>query len=93
MNCVNLSEFKAVLAHEFGHFSQSAIASSYTYVASRIIGDIVDGEDWFDRLIDWCKEQDNVISARSGHVVGGPLWVGRKILEWCSRRSRSSGWR
>lgn len=52
VNCVNLSEFKAVLAHEFGHFSQSAMASSYTYVASRIIGDLVDGEDWFDRMIE-----------------------------------------
>src|SRR4051794_26557705 len=54
VNSVNLSEFKAVLAHEFGHFSQSAMASSYTYVASRIIGDLVEGEDWFDRFVNWC---------------------------------------
>lgn len=81
VNCVNLSEFKAVLAHEFGHFSQSAMASSYTYVASSIIGDLVDGEDWFDRLINWCKRQDNVV-AIFGHVIGGCLWFGRKILEW-----------
>ena len=59
VNSVNLSEFKAVLAHEFGHFSQSAMASSYTYVASRIIGDLVEGEDWFDRFVNWCKKQDN----------------------------------
>src|SRR5262245_27545265 len=81
VNCVNLSEFKAVLAHEFGHFSQSAMASSYTYVASRIIGDLVDGEDWFDRLINWCKRQDNAIKF-FGHFVGGCLWVGRSVLEW-----------
>ena len=30
VNCVNLSEFKAVLAHEFGHFCQPGLASSYT---------------------------------------------------------------
>src|SRR5438477_214258 len=77
VNCVNLSEFKAVLAHEFGHFSQSAMASSYTYVASRIIGDLVDGEDWFDRLVNWCKKQDNAVSI-FGHAIGACLWVGRK---------------
>ena len=82
VNSCNLSEFKAVLAHEFGHFSQSAMASSYTYVASRIIGDLVEGEDWFDRLLNWCKKQDNAIAV-VGHVIGAPLWVGRKILEQC----------
>ncbi len=81
VNCVNLSEFKAVLAHEFGHFSQSAMGSSYAYVATRIIGDLVDGEDWFDRLINWCKRQDNAVSI-FGHVIGSCLWLGRKVLEW-----------
>ena len=84
VNSVNLSEFKAVLAHEFGHFSQSAMASSYTYVASRIIGDLVEGEDWFDRVIGWCKKQDNAFSI-FGHVVGAPLWVMKKVLEQCYR--------
>jgi Zn-dependent protease with chaperone function len=81
VNCVNLSEFKAVLAHEFGHFSQSAVASSYTYVTSQIIEDLIAGEDWFDRFIGWCKRQDTVI-ALFGHVVSTCLWIGRKILEW-----------
>ncbi len=82
VNSCNLSEFKAVLAHEFGHFSQSAMASSYTYVASRIIGDLVEGEDWFDRMINWSKKQDNAFAV-FGHVVGAPLWITRKILEQC----------
>lgn len=82
VNSVNLSEFKAVLAHEFGHFGQSATASSYTYVASRIIGDLVEGEDWFDRVVNWCKRQDNVLKI-IGYTVGAPLWLGRKVLEQC----------
>jgi Zn-dependent protease with chaperone function len=82
VNSVNLSEFKAVLAHEFGHFSQSAMASSYTYVANRIIADLVEGEDWFDRVVNWLKKQDNVFAV-VGHAIGAPLWVGRKVLEWC----------
>ena len=81
VNSVNLSEFKAVMAHEFGHFSQSAMASSYTYVASRIIGDLVEGEDWFDRLVTWCKQQESVFKV-IGYCIGAPLWVGRKVLEW-----------
>src|SRR5579883_2646341 len=81
VNSVNLSEFKAVLAHEFGHFSQSAMASSYTYVAHRIIADLVEGEDWFDRMVNWCKKQQNAISV-FGYAIGAPLWVGRKVLEW-----------
>ena len=40
VNCINLSEFKSVLAHEFGHFSQSGFTSSYGYVASKIIIDM-----------------------------------------------------
>ena len=80
VNCLNLSEFKSVLAHEFGHFSQSGFASSYGYVASKIIIDLVEGEDWFDRAVDWCKEQQNVFSP-FGYAVGGMLWLGRKVLE------------
>src|SRR5437588_8378554 len=53
VNVMNLSEFKSVMAHEFGHFCQSAYASSYTYIAQRIIIDLVEGEDWFDRMVHW----------------------------------------
>jgi Zn-dependent protease with chaperone function len=79
VNCMNLSEFKSVLAHEFGHFSQSAMATSYTYVVHRIIVDLVAGEDWFDRVLNWCKRQENVLKI-FGLVVGGTLAIGRKIL-------------
>ena len=81
VNSMNLSEFKAVLAHEFGHFCHLGKTSSYTVVVKRIIFDLVEGEDWFDRLIDWSKRQENAVSL-FGHVVGGCLWVGRKVLWW-----------
>ena len=81
VNCMNLTEFKSVLAHEFGHFSQSAVSTSYSYVANRIIIDLIAGEDWFDRFLDWCKEQKNALSV-IGYGFGGPLWLGRKILWW-----------
>ncbi len=54
VNSVNLTEFKAVLAHEFGHFSQKSMKlGSYIYVANRIIHEMVFGrnqwDEWFDQ--------------------------------------------
>ena len=38
VNCVNISEFKAILAHEFGHFSQRSMKlGSFVYNLNRII--------------------------------------------------------
>ena len=46
VNRLNLSEFKAVLAHEFGHFSQSSMKlGTYVYTANRILADIVYARD------------------------------------------------
>jgi Zn-dependent protease with chaperone function len=80
VNCINLSEFKSVMAHEFGHFCQSGYIASYSYVASKIILDIIVGEDMLDRMVQWCQRQDGVI-ALFGYVIGAPLWVGKKLLE------------
>src|SRR5690349_15261900 len=38
VNCLNISEFKAVMAHEFGHFSQRSMKlGSFVYNVNRII--------------------------------------------------------
>lgn len=53
VNHLNLSEFKAVLAHEFGHFSQRSMKlGSYVYMSNRIIGELVFGRDWVDDTVD-----------------------------------------
>jgi Zn-dependent protease with chaperone function len=42
VNSINVSEFKAVMAHEFGHFSQRSMKlGSFTYSANRIIHNIL----------------------------------------------------
>jgi len=52
-NALTLSEFKAVLAHEFGHFAQRSMAvGRWVYVARRIAEHIVAKRDGFDRLLD-----------------------------------------
>jgi Zn-dependent protease with chaperone function len=81
VNCLNLAEFKAVLAHEFGHFAQRSMQiSHYVYVANRIISDIVMGQDAFDRMLDrWRRSQNGL--AVIGMGVYGALWGIRKGLE------------
>ena len=53
VNSLNLSEFKAVMAHEFGHFSQRSMKlGSYVYVVNRVIYNLVYDRDGWDRLLD-----------------------------------------
>jgi len=57
VNILNKSELKAILAHEFGHFSQkSTRLGSYLYVANNIIHTMVYQNDkWDQLLIQWAN--------------------------------------
>lgn len=52
VNCVNITEFKAILAHEFGHFSQSSTRlGSYVYRFNRIVHNLLyDNDTWSSTL-------------------------------------------
>lgn len=52
VNCVNITEFKAIVAHEFGHFSQSSTRlGSYVYRFNRIVHDLLyDNDGWSTTL-------------------------------------------
>jgi Zn-dependent protease with chaperone function len=80
VNAVNLSEFKAVLAHEFGHFAQRSVGlGSYLYVANRVLYDIIYSRDALDRFVDGWSRQDIRISFPAWGLKG-VLWVVRKLL-------------
>jgi Zn-dependent protease with chaperone function len=80
VNVVNLSEFKAVLAHEFGHFAQKSVGlGSYLYVANRVMYDIIYSRDALDRFVDGWSRQDIRLSIPAW-CLKGVLWVVRKIL-------------
>ena len=50
INAVNLSEFKAILAHEFGHFSQDSMRwGSYVYNVNQIIFNMLYDNDGLER--------------------------------------------
>jgi len=81
INCVNLTEFKALLAHEFGHFSQKGMKiSTYVAAALRIVNHVLTGEDAFDRfIVGW--SQGPVIFAWPAYIIRGILWALRKIMD------------
>jgi Zn-dependent protease with chaperone function len=52
VNCLNISEFKAVMAHEFGHFSQRSMKlGSFVYNVNRIIYNMLyENKDYVNSL-------------------------------------------
>ena len=57
VNTLNISEFKAVLAHEFGHFSQRSMRlGSYIYTVNRVIFNLVfERDNWDSWLEEWIE--------------------------------------
>jgi len=52
VNSLTLSEFTAVLAHEFGHFAQRSMAvGRWVYTAQQVAGQIVVARSWLDKLL------------------------------------------
>ncbi|MDB5307575.1 MAG: hypothetical protein JWO38_1777 [Gemmataceae bacterium] len=81
VNRLNLTEFKAVLAHEFGHFSQKSMKlGRYVYTANRVMADVVYGRDWLDDLVGTLRRTDIRIAVFAWAFTG-VLWVLRKGLE------------
>jgi Zn-dependent protease with chaperone function len=81
VNRLNLSEFKAVLAHEFGHFSQNSMKlGSYVYTANRVVADVVYGRDSLDDMVSaLCRTDPRIAVFAWGFA--GVLWVMRKGLD------------
>ncbi len=83
VNSLNMSEFKAVLAHEFGHFSQRSMKlGSYTYTVNHILYNLVYEQDsWDHTLVKW---------AEIGGVFGMFAWVTAKLValvRWLLRKA------
>ncbi len=79
INCLNLSEFKAVVAHELGHFTQGGFVHNYGMAVRGIVANILGGRDWFDGLVDWMKNSGGALFL-FGVTLGGMLWLLRVIV-------------
>ncbi len=80
INSLNLSEFKAVMAHEFGHFSQRSLKlGSFTYNANRIIYNMLNENNSYNEFLSSVGNVHTVF-AIFAHIIAGIANTIRAIL-------------
>ncbi|MCC8408831.1 M48 family metalloprotease [Mucilaginibacter sp. UR6-1] len=74
VNSLNRSEFRAVLAHEFGHFSQRSMKfGSYVYNMNKVIYNMLYDNDSYERIIDrWASFHS---------FLRGTAWLNVQIIK------------
>ncbi|MCO6174950.1 M48 family metallopeptidase [Flavobacterium sp. NRK F10] len=81
VSTLNVSEFKAVIAHEFGHFSQRSMKiGSYIHSANTIIHDMIYNRDSWDDFLDQWRSSDIRLSF-AAWVITPLIWIIRNILK------------
>lgn len=79
VNTLNISEFKAVIAHEFGHFSQSSMKlGSYVYNVNYIIYDMLYNNNSYNNLLQMAGQIHiifTLIVELAAAVARGLQWV------------------
>ena len=76
VNTLNISEFKAVLAHEFGHFSQRSMKiGSYIYTVNKVIYNLVYEYDSWDQTLSSWSGAGGIFGAFSGVT----FWIVERI--------------
>lgn len=89
VNAVNLSEFKAILAHEFGHFSQRSMKlGTYVYNMNRIIFNMLYDNDGYESTLQWWSNASGyftIFAAITVRIVMGIQWVLRQVYTVMNR--------
>lgn len=81
VNVLTVSEFKAVLAHEFGHFAQRSMAvGRWVYLAQQIAAHIVAKRDGLDRFLEGLSRTD-VRIAWIGWLFSLLVWSIRSVVD------------
>ena len=81
VNALNLTEFKAVLGHEFGHFAQRTMAvGRWVYVAHQIASQLVGRRDALDSFLAGLSRTDFRI-AWVGWVLSLVVWSIRSLVD------------
>lgn len=83
VNSVNVSEFKAVIAHEFGHFSQRSMKlGSFVYNVNRIIHNMLfENTSYSNALGSWASVSDvfALFASITVRIAQGIQWVLRQM--------------
>ncbi|KQC31891.1 hypothetical protein AAU57_00055 [Nonlabens sp. YIK11] len=78
--CLNMTEFKAVIAHEFGHFAQNSMKiGSYIISANTIIHDMIYTRDSWDQALDKWRSTDLRLAA-AAWIITPLIWLIRQLL-------------
>ena len=81
INVLNLGEFKAVLAHEYGHFAQkSMLVGRWVYIANQIANTIITKRDALDSFLSGLSRFDFRI-AWIGWILSIIVWSIRSLVE------------
>ncbi|WP_300660496.1 M48 family metallopeptidase [Fluviicola sp.] len=79
--CLELTEFKAVLSHEFGHFAQKSMRiGSYIHTANTIIHDLIYNRDSWDNALERWKKSD-IRVAFPAWILSPVIWLIRELLK------------
>lgn len=83
VNSLTKSELKAVLAHEFGHFSQKSMkVGSYVYHVNQVIFNLLFENEGYENMIEkWGKISDyfSVFNLLAVKIVKGIQWILGKL--------------
>lgn len=83
INSVNMSEFKSVIAHEFGHFSQGSMRlGSYVYNVNKLIHNLLYENNGYANAIDsWASASGYfaLFAVITVKIVRGIQWILQKL--------------
>ncbi|MEM7313622.1 MAG: M48 family metallopeptidase, partial [Planctomycetota bacterium] len=81
VNVTTRSEFRAVLAHEFGHFAQRTMAvGRWVYIGEQVAGHMIGHRGRLDTLLDWISSIDLRL-AWVGWLMRLVVWSIRSLME------------
>ena len=86
VNTITEQEFKAILAHEFGHFSQKSMkVGSYVYNVNQVIFNMLYDNESFDQMIQkWANISGyfSIFVAIAVKIIGGIQWILKKMYDY-----------
>ncbi|MEZ4905163.1 MAG: M48 family metalloprotease [Spirosomataceae bacterium] len=86
VNSTSEQEFKAILAHEFGHFSQRSMkVGSYVYNVNQVIFNLLYDNESFDNMIQkWASMSGyfSIFVAIALKIIQGIQWLLRKMYDF-----------
>jgi len=89
VNSINISEFKAVIAHEFGHFSQRSMKlGSYTYNVNKVIHNMLyENNSYTNFLNSWARLGSflRFFALATVKIAAGIQWILRGMYTFINR--------